>query len=238
MLTPTKSLAAFMLAALATACAWAADPVTEAMQAAYGPYRVALFKTNSNAQSEALAAIVEAQKSWAGLRERFAAQVAAPYDRDAQFADTLARVDAVYRKAWQEVDKQQLSAAHATLEEVRELLADLRKRNNVVVFSDAMNAYHAQMEHVLGDGPALLATPGAHAPLVASVGALVYLAQQLAANTPAQQATNPEFQQALQAVLHSANALQKALWSQDDAAAKEALSKLKAPYSKFFLKFG
>lgn len=233
-----KSIAACALATLCSGAVWAADPVTDAMQSAYGPYRVALFKTNSNAQAEAFAAVADAQKAWTALRERFAAKPPAPYDRDAQFADSLARVDAVYRKAAKEVSDNQLAAAHETLEEARDLMSELRKRNNVAVFSDAMNAYHAQMEHVLGEGPAMLGSSGSRAPLVASVGALHYLAQQLASNAPASMASNAEFQQALQAVLVSVNSLQKALWAQDDGAAKEALSKLKGPYSKFFLKFG
>lgn len=233
-----KSIAVGALATLSWGATWAADPVTDAMQSAYAPYRVALFKTNSNAQAEALAAVAEAQKVWTALRERFAAKPPAPYDRDAQFTDSLARVDAVYRKAAKEVSDNQLTAAHETLEEARDLMAELRKRNNVIVFSDAMNAYHAQMEHVLGDGPSMLASTGTRAPLVASVGALHYLAQQLVSNTPASLAANPEFQQALEAVLGSVNTLQKALWAQDDGATKEALSKLKVPYSKFFLKFG
>lgn len=238
MSSSTKSWATVAITGLISAASWAADPFTDALQSAYGPYRVALFKTNSNAPAEALAAVVEAQKSWSALRERFAAKPPAPYDRDTQFADSLARVDAVYRKAWQEVSNQQLATAHDTLEEARDLMAELRKRNNVVVFSDAMNAYHTQMEHVLTEGPALLASASPRAPLVASVGALHYLAQQLVSNTPPAQVANPEFQQALRAVLGSVDALQKALWAQDDAAAKEALSKLKVPYSKFFLKFG
>lgn len=217
---------------------WAADPFTEAMQEAYAPYRVALFKTNAKVQSEAQTAVTQALDVWSALRTRYASQAPAPYDRDPQFAPTLEKVDAVYRKAQSEVQANQLPAAHETLEEARDLMAELRKRNNVVVFSDAMNAYHAQMEHVLGDGPAVLASTGTRAPLVASVGALHYLAQQLVSNTPASLASNTEFQQALQTVLGSVNALQKALWAQDDGAAKEALSKLKAPYSKFFLKFG
>jgi hypothetical protein len=237
MLTLRKTISAFALATLSVPV-WAADPVTDAMQYAYAPYRVALFKTNSNAPAEALAAVTEAQKSWAALRERFAAKPPAPYDRDTQFSESLAQVDAVYRKAWQEVTNNQLAAAHETLEEARDVMAELRKRNNVTVFSDAMNAYHAQMERVLQDGPAVLGSTGTRAPLVASVGALNYLAQQLTSNAPAPLTSNTEFQQALQAVLVSVNTLQKALWSQDDGAAKEALSKLKAPYSKFFLKFG
>ena len=46
---------------------WSADPVTDAMQIAYAPYRNALFRTNSNAQAESQHAIEQAQQSWTCL---------------------------------------------------------------------------------------------------------------------------------------------------------------------------
>lgn len=217
---------------------FAADDVTDAMQKAYVPYRAALFKTNAKAQAESVAAIASARQMWAELQARFGSQPPAPYNRDTQFAASLAQVDDVYHKALTQATENQLAQAHETLEEARDLMAALRKRNHVVVFSDAMNAYHAQMEHVLETAPGALATPGHHAPLVAAVGALDYLAQQLVANAPGAQAAQPDFQRGLQAVLASVRALQAALWSQDDAAARAALGQLKPPYSKFFLQFG
>ena len=48
-----QHVAIVVLGACAVMPAFAADAVTDAMQAAYGPYRVALFKTNSNSQAEA-----------------------------------------------------------------------------------------------------------------------------------------------------------------------------------------
>ncbi len=218
--------------------ALAADLATEAMQAAYGPYRVALFKTNSNSQAEAQQAMAQAQTAWSKVVAQFGSKPPAPYDRDTAFGTTLTQVADVYASAAQQVSANQLSAAHDTLEKARDLLADVRHRNQVVVYSDHMNAYHAQMEHVLLGGSQLLSQPSGLPPLTADVGALRYLANKLSSEAPAPYKSNPEFVDLLQAVNLSVAGLQTALWAQDAAAAKAAMAKIKAPYSKLFLKFG
>lgn len=233
----SRGLAAAALLAAAVS-AHAADAVTDAMQAAYAPYRAALFRTNSQAQAEAEQAMAQAQTAWQGVRERFARERPPPYDRDAGFAATLQQVSTVYERAAQQVRDKRLPEAHETLEEVRDLLADLRRRNGVVVFSDHMNAYHEEMEHVLGEGAKLLAQPQGAMRLMARVGTLGYLAGRLRSEAPAALSADADFATLVQAVQGSVAALEAALLAQDEAAVKAALGKLKAPYSRLFLKFG
>jgi hypothetical protein len=216
----------------------AADALTDAMQAAYVPYRTALFRTSGKSQPEAQQAMTQTQQAWKAIVEQFGSRAPAPYDRDKTFADSLAKVAAVYDKAALQVRDNQLTAAHETLEAARDLMADLRRRNQVQVFSDHMNAYHAQMEHVLIDGPKLLAEAQGPARLLAWVGALDYLSQRLQAEAPAELTQNPEFVQGAKDVAASVAAMQAALVNADAAAARDAMAKLKQPYSKLFLKFG
>ncbi len=49
-LTPRTLIGALSLAA--SASLWAADPVTDALQQAYAPYRAAFFKTNTGSQAD------------------------------------------------------------------------------------------------------------------------------------------------------------------------------------------
>lgn len=230
--------AILLLGALAGASAMAADPVTDAMQQAYGPYRVALFRTNSNAQEESQQAISQAQKSWDSLSTQFGTKPPAPYDRDANFAASLAQVSSVYAKAAEQIGANQLTAAHETLEQARDIMAELRHRNQVIVYSDHMNAYHAEMELMLGHGPELLGKPGGLQQVTASAGALSYLAKKLTSEAPAAYAKNEEFVGLVTATDKSVNDLLAALYAQDASAAKAAIGKLKMPYSKLFLKFG
>lgn len=223
---------------IAGVSAWAADPVTDAMQAAYAPYRVALFRTNSNAQTESQQAIAQAQQAWTKLTEQHSAKPPAPYDRDPAFAASLAEVSKVYVLAAQDAATNQLNSAHETLEKARDIMAEMRRRNQVVIFSDHMNAYHSEMENVLINGPKILSQSNGMQQLTAMVGTLSYLAKRLITEAPANYTKDEEFGTLAKAVNKSVNDLQDALFSQDAAAVKTALTKVKVPYSKFFLKFG
>ena len=124
----------------------AADPVTDAMQAAYAPYRAALFRTNGKSQPEAEQGDGPGAAGLAGAAPTgLPPSQPAPYDRDAQFAATLA---AGGRRCTNvppsEVQRATAWPMHTRRwKQVRDLMAELRHRNDVVVFSDAMNAYHA-----------------------------------------------------------------------------------------------
>jgi len=234
-----SSLLALAAAALVAApAAHAADPFTDAMVAAYAPYRAALFRTNSKAQPESEQAVAQAQQAWRALDERFASRPPAPYDRDAAFAPTLAQVAALYDRAAVEVRERKLAEAHKTLEQARDLMADLRRRNQVVVYSDHMNAYHEVMEHVLIEAPKALAAPQGAGLLLAQTGALEYLARQLRSEAPPALQGDADFMPLLQAVESSVSALKTALLAQDMAAVRDAMGKLKPAYSRMFLKFG
>lgn len=237
-MTTLHRLSALALAAALSFPAFAADVVTDAMQAAYGPYRAALFRTNGKSQPEAQKAIDQTQQAWKGVTDRFAAKPAAPYDRDAEFAATLAKVSAVYDKAAAEIGAGKLPEAHETLEQARDLMAAMRQRNGVVVLSDHMNAYHAEMEHLLIEGPKMLAGPQGLGQLTAQAGVLEYLAKQLRTQAPMALRQNAEFDTLLKDVEGSVQAVKNAALSQDAAALKAAMEKVKAPYSKLFLKFG
>jgi hypothetical protein len=226
-----------VLALLATP-AWAADAVTDAMQAAYVPYRTALFKTNAKAQADSEQAVADARAQFRALGARFAEKPPAPYDRDAEFAATLNRVDQVLAKADTEIKAGNLAKGHETLEEVRDLLGELRRRNGVVVFSDHMNAYHEEMEHVFDDGAATLAKPGGMLALAGQAAVLDYLAKRLKNEAPAALAKDAEFTSLVDAVQASVNALRAAIARQDEAAVREAIGKIKSPYSRLFIKFG
>ena len=221
-----------------TPVARARDLVTDAIQSAYAPYRVALFKTNSNSQDDARKAIAMAQQKWILIGSQFGAQPPAPYDRDPAFKTSLDTVSEVYAKAAGQIDKNELTEAHETLEHAREVIAEIRHRNQIVVFSDHMNAYHAQMEKVLIDGAKTLAAPNGLMQLTAQVGALEYLAGKLKSEAPADYLKNDEFGASHKAVEQSVADLKAALLTQDVAQIKAALAKVKAPYSKMFIKFG
>jgi hypothetical protein len=67
---------------------------------------------------------------------------------------------------------------------------------------------------------------------------VAYLARQLRVQASAQLAKDPEFNTLLMEVEASVNGVKTAVTNQDLAAVKDAMSKVKGPYSRLFLKFG
>jgi hypothetical protein len=238
---PWRGALLALLASTSLGGVQAADAVSDTIQAAYAPYRAALFTTNGKSAPDAQAAVEKASAAWRALSTQFKGQPSAPYDRDPAFADTLQRVQAVYNTAEQQAKAGKLPEAHETLEAARDLIGEMRRRNGVIVYSDHMNAYHAQMEHVLTDGAKLLTQagqPGTWMNLAAQAGVLDYLAQRLRSEAPAALAGQAEFTGLLDAVLAVNKSFNQAVQRQDEAQARDALAKLKSPYSRLFLKFG
>jgi hypothetical protein len=117
-------------------------------------------------------------------------------------------------------------------------MAELRRRNQIIVFSDHMNAYHAEMERMFIEGPKLLPQANATQQLTEMLGVLDYLAKQLAKEAPSNLAKNQEFADLVKAVDQSIIDLRAALITRDAVQIKTAIAKIKQPYSKLFLKFG
>jgi hypothetical protein len=232
-----RTTAALLLLA-ASAAAMAADPLTSAVQAAYAPYRAALFHTNAKAQPESARALSELRTAWQALRARFGSSPPTPYAADAALPATLAEVAQVLDAADAQVRAGRLPEAHETLERVRDLLAELRRRNGVIVFSDHMNAYHEVMELVLHDGPALLKAEQGVLQLMSRVGVLDHLAARLLSQADEALRSQPGFAEGQAAVAASVAQLRQALLAGDTAAAARAIAALKQPYSRLFLRFG
>jgi hypothetical protein len=214
--------AAAIALTLAGTAALAADAATDAIAVAYEPYRAALFRTNGKAQAESEAAMTAARAAWRTVQQRFAAVTPAPYDRDNRFAATLAEVDKVYGQAEAEIRQSRLADAHETLEKVRDLLGEMRRRNGVITYSDHINAYHEQMEQVVKHAAGwLAATPGL-TELALQAGALEHLAKNLASEADAARRADPAFANALREVQAAVSSLRAALLAQDAAAARAA----------------
>ncbi len=227
-----------MIAAVALAAssaASAADEFTDALQRAYAPYRVALFKTNSGSLPDAKAAVDAGAAAWVVVATRYASGAPAPYAVDARLPESLASVDGHWRKAASLVAAGNASGAHEALEAIRDTLADLRARNQVVVYSDPMNAYHAVMEDTLAIKPS---ADGAFVEATRKHAVLEYLARRLHDAAPPALAADTEFRSLLDAVDASLSSLGGAIASKDPQALQAALGKLKQPYSKLFLRFG
>ncbi|MGO4910378.1 hypothetical protein ACEN2J_18880 [Pseudorhodobacter sp. W20_MBD10_FR17] len=236
-----KRVFALLPIAFTLACQPAfAGPVAEfdaAFDGMYASYRVALFATNSGNAEKSAAAMAGMEQQWQGLLASYGQTPPPQYEDDTLWPDMTAEVSKTLAKAQDEVTSGDLAASHLTLEAVRESFSALHARNGIERFSDRMNAYHAEMEHVLELDLTVLDAAAMQRVLEHAV-VLDYLAQDIAVLPPAGTEGDAEYNSLSSAMLASVDALLTAARAADEAAVKAAIGGLKVPYSKLFLKFG
>jgi hypothetical protein len=207
------------------------------LRAAYAPYRNALFQTNKKDKAASEGALNKFFSDWTALTARWGKEPPPQYLDDAKFVATLAEVTSVAEKARAALSKGDLANTHEILEGIRDLLGDLRSRNGIITFSDRMNAYHEAMEHILAKTYGGYDTNGL-GELREDAAVLAYLFRRLETHAPAYFTGGNEFSQALGGVKVSVENLLSAARSSDPGAVRQAVQKLKQPYSVLFLKFG
>lgn len=227
-----------LIVALAASSSALAGPVADfeaGFRATYASYRMALFATNTGDVDKSKHAIGAFDSRWDALVSGNATTPPPHYADDPAWASTLTEVSDAITRAGQLAEQGKLTDAHEELEHVRDAIGDLHLRNGIVLFSDRMNAYHAQMEQVIG----LPVTDAAgKQQLIEQAAVLAYLADDMLRAPPVEARGNPEFEKLASAVKTSVDALQSAARSGDAEAIKSTVSALKKPYSMLFLKFG
>lgn len=227
---------AFALASLSAA----AGPVSDfntAYQQMYGAYRTALFKTNSGDAGGSAAAMGKFATQFDALAASYGDAPPPQYEDDPLWGETMAEAARLASEAQAQIDAGALPDAHETLEGVREVFSGLHIRNGVETFSDRMNAYHAEMEHLLGLDMAAL-DEGMMSEVHERAAVLAYLAEQVLAAPPAEAEGNADYAMLAAKFDASVKALMTAVRSGDPAAVKQAVSEVKKPYSMLFVKYG
>ncbi|WP_137701204.1 hypothetical protein [Marimonas lutisalis] len=203
---------------------------------AYASYRAALFTTNSGDAAAAEKATNSFSEKWQALIDAWG-NPPPHLENDDEYATTMLAVTAILVFARAQIGQGDLPGAHETLEGVRDLLSDLHARNAIETFSDRMNAYHAEMEHVLASDLSALDDAGI-ATLRERAAVLDYLARDLVGTPPPGAAGTPEYEALIKAFTTSVQELLTATRAGDAAAIKAAIGGLKKPYARLFLKFG
>lgn len=201
----------------------------------YARYRAALFQTNTGNAETSAQAMQGFAGAWAQFSTAYGATPPPHLAEDEGWTATMQEVAKALNAAQAEVLAGSLPEAHETLEHIRGVLGEMHTRNSIETYSDRMNAYHAEMEHVLALD---LSQPDVMGILREKAAVLDYLARDLLSAPPSEVAGNAEYDALMATFVASVTAFLDATRSGDHAAIKQALSGLKKPYAKLFVKFG
>jgi hypothetical protein len=203
----------------------------------YATYRAALFATNTGDPAKATSALTHFADERETLTSTYAAAPPPQFQDDPLWSDTVSTVTALVDEAGSSVEAGNLPDAHEILEEVRESFSQLHARNGIETFSDRMNAYHAEMEVILGMSGSTFDAPTL-AGLLESAGVLAYLAQDVLTAPPPEAAGNDSYADLAGEFEASVTAFVGAVRAADIPAIQAAIANLKPAYSNFFLSFG
>lgn len=230
-------LSCLLLVCSASALADAVTDFDAQYNAIYANYRKALFMTNTGKQTESADLLTGLGKSWTSLVDSHAEVPPPQFAGDDHWGSTLASVEDTLKVASEQVRQGQLPQAHLTLEDVRDQLSALHLRNDVETNSDRMNAYHAEMEHLLELDLSAM-DDSLKSEILERSAVLSYLAGDIIARPPAGVSESGEYTSLIASFRLSVDKLLQAARSGDATAIRDSVSGLKAPYSKLFLKFG
>lgn len=229
--------ALFLSIGVAPALAGAVSEFETAYNTAYASYRTALFATNSGDATKSSGALKQLDGNWTALAVQYLASPPPQFEDDLLWGKTINEVTSLLNQAKAQATAGDLPTAHATLEGIREEPGFLHARNDVETLSDRMNAYHAEMEMILGMDMTNLDAVVKQS-LLEHSAVLAYLAADVLSAPPAELIKNPEFETLAKGLQTSVDQFVAAARVGDDAALLSAVGALKIPYSKLFLKFG
>jgi hypothetical protein len=210
---------------------------------AYAAYRQALIatgvgKADKGAVDTAIKALSELDRQWGSFMGHY--KKPPPHFSDEKaWEPTFAKVRALVHKGLEAAKRASLDDAHDALEEIRIILSDLRRRNNIITFSDHVNAYHEQLEEIIGADYAMDGfSPAQRLELNEQLAVLSFLAEAMERNAPQAYSSQPEFITLLENVFSSIDRVRQAIEENDKKNIINSIAGLKTPFAKLFSKFG
>lgn len=229
--------------AVATNPAWASNlsSFNAAVAAAYDHYRAAAFYLRTGNPAVAGFELAEAAQRWSDAVMPFAKTPPDAFADDPAFAADLADIMARLGKA----DALLASGGDAEsaadmLDPIRDRLAELRRRNGVIVFSDHVDAANAAMDRlwVYRHEPPDWADPAARAALTGATAVTIHLYDRLRELAPPETAENAEFQRIMKGALASLAGLWEQIQLADEERVISYLRELRSFDRILWLQFG
>lgn len=207
---------------------------------AYAHYREAVFYTRTGNTAVAGLALDEFVVKWAALVARFADSPPAEYAGDANWKDTLQEIMRRAETGLDALDADDPETARDAINPIRGILGDMRRRNNVVTYSDHVDALGAAMDRLaqyrkevrdMGDAEAV-ATVREQAALVEA------LFEKCRSEAAPEVAANPEFKRLVDGADESMGKLLESLETKDPLLLRIGIGELRSYERIMFLRFG
>jgi hypothetical protein len=116
-------------------------------------YIPALALTKQEKAKPSKAAFAKLMDRWRKIRP----EIADAMDSDAKWPQDVLAIDVAIRSSGRQIKAGQFAEAHETLEVIRDLMLEARRRNNISYALDSLSDFHLTMEEIVK--PAMKMTP-------------------------------------------------------------------------------
>jgi len=212
----------------------------DAVAAAYAHYRGAVFYARTGNPGVSAVELELMAAKWRAVLDRFAAAPPDAFADDPTWGETLRGVGQRVATAAAAAQRGDADATVSALVPIREELAALRQRNNVVVFSDCVDELQAAVDAVwpYRREPPDFTSAEALDRFKARLGVVAYLFRRCHARAPAAARESAEFNRLFETGHDSLGRLWRALNDGDGARLIGALRELRSVDRMLFLRFG
>ncbi len=207
---------------------------------AYGHYRAAAAYLRTGNAALAAIELEEAGEKWRALETRFIAGPPDAFADDPAWASTLTRIGTGLEQALAATDAGDFKAAGEALVPTRGELGDLRARNNIIVFSDRVDAFTAAMDRLwrFRHEPPDFSAAAARRELRSGTAVLEYLLRQCREAAPAGLRSDPDFKRFLDSGVEGVERLWRAIETKDQELLINTLRELRSFERLLYLRFG
>jgi len=208
---------------------------------ALGQYRDAFAHSGPSlpdpaAAKEALSAFTAA---WKKLADQWAAHPPPHYSEDASFASELDDISSIAALASAQAKTATLEQAHASLGQIRALLAEMRRRNGLHGFADEMDAFDdrlAEEGDSLFDDPQV--SPEQSTQLLEQTAVLAYLGERIQKQSPTALIDDANFLEMTEELNRQIRALQGLIAAGQRDPIMAALKDMRRHFDRLWLLYG
>lgn len=208
----------------------------------HAQYKTGLVATNQKNPEASQKSITELARLWQDISDLYAVTPPPAFAGDKAWSADLGKIVKDVTAAKTAMDKGDIAEAHEALEPVREILLDVRTRNNAALFIDKFTVYHSAMEGVISPALAKTVETLTADDIVTLKAAYPKMAEAFAAIEQPPATLSAEQAQMYQGIAQTEraaiNVMNQALQSGDKAAIIKAANDLKSSFAKLFAQFG
>lgn len=207
------------------------------MRGAYAQYRTALIAADAGDRHASAKAVAGFLDDWTGVIKTYGLTPPPHYAEDVDWPGMLDSIRDMAEDARSSLARDDVGDARHSLKEIRDVLADLRRRNGRIAFEDRLKAFHEQMEWAV-DADFARADAAQRTVLREQAAVMLYLVGAIRRTAPNHVTDADDYGTLVDTLATAVEAFHDALAGSDRSAMAKTAKDVRPAYIRLFRKYG